>query len=141
RGVSRLKEHLGHIPGSVEACRKVPNHVKDLMSQKVTNGRIMRARGTKLRLHDYRSARIPLNEEAQIDTTMRNSLRDSFSTLEHDSCSPFDKSTGSASGATSCSTGKQSRLSRYYKNTQDTSRGPFDIDLARSRTQVQPRID
>jgi hypothetical protein len=50
RGVSRLKEHLGHIPGSVEACRKVPNHVKDLMSQKVTNGRIMRARGTKLRL-------------------------------------------------------------------------------------------
>jgi hypothetical protein len=72
---------------------------------------------------------------------MRNSLRDSFSTLEHDSCSPFDKSTGSASGATSCSTGKQSRLSRYYKNTQDTSRGPFDIDLARSRTQVQPRID
>jgi hypothetical protein len=149
--VSRLKEHLRHIPGSVEACRKVPNHVKDLMSQKVTDGRIRRARGKKLRLfvekevtatrQGYRSARIPLNEEAQIDMAMRNSLRDSFSTLEHDSCSPFDKSTGSASGAASCSTGKQSRLSRYYKNTQDTSRGPFDIDLARSRTQVQPHID
>jgi hypothetical protein len=149
--VSRLKEHLGHIPGSVEACRKVPNHVKDLMSQKVTDGRIRRARGKKLRLfvekevsatrHGYQSARIPLDEEAQIDMAMRNSLRDSFSTLEHDSCSPFDKSTSSASGAASCSTGKQSRLSRYYKNTQDTSRGPFDIELARSRTQVQPRID
>jgi hypothetical protein len=88
-----------------------------------------------------RSARIPLDEQAQIDMAMRNSLRDSFSTLEHDSCPPFGKSTGSASGAASCSTGKQSRLSSYYKNTQDISRGPFDIDLARSRTQVQPRID
>jgi hypothetical protein len=127
--VSRLKEHLGHISGSVEACRKVPNHVKDLMSQKVTDGRIRRARGKKLRLfvekevsatrQGYRSARIPLDEQAQIDMAMRNSLRDSFSTLEHDSCPPFGKSTCSASGATSCSTRKQSRLSSYYKNTQD----------------------
>jgi hypothetical protein len=150
-GVSRLKEHLGHIPGSVEACRKVPNHVKDLMSQKVIDGRIRRARGKKLRLfvekevtatrHGYQSARIPLDEEAHIDMAMGNSLRDSFSTLEHDSRSPFDKSTGSASGATSCSTGKQSRLLRYYKNTQDTLRGPFNIDLASSRRQVQPHID
>ncbi|AQK89249.1 hypothetical protein ZEAMMB73_Zm00001d008234 [Zea mays] len=115
------------------------------------DGRIRRARGKKLRLfvekevsatrQGYRSARIPLDEQAQIDMAMRNSLRDSFSTLEHDSCPPFGKSTGSASGAASCSTGKQSRLSSYYKNTQDISRGPFDIDLARSRTQVQPRID
>jgi hypothetical protein len=143
--------HLGHMSGSVEACRKVPNHVKDLMSQKVTDGRIRRARGKKLRLfvekevsatrQGYRSARIPLDEQAQIDMAMRNSLRDSFSTLEHDSCPPFGKSTGSASGAASCFTGKQSRLSSYYKNTQDTSRGPFDIDLAHSRTQVQPHID
>jgi hypothetical protein len=149
--VSRLKEHLGHISGSVEACRKVPNHVKDLMSQKVTDGRIRRARGTKLHLfvetevsatrQGYQSARILLDEQAQIDMAMKNSLRDSFSTLEHDSCPPFGKSTGSASGAASCSTGKQSRLSSYYKNTQDTSRGPFDIDLACSRTQVQPCID
>lgn len=81
-GVSRLKEHLGHIPGSVEACRKVPNHVKDLMSQKVIDGRIRRARGKKLRLfvekevsatrQGYRSARIPLDEQAQIDMAMRN---------------------------------------------------------------------
>jgi hypothetical protein len=151
RWASRLKEHLGHIPGSVEACRKVPNHVKDLMSQKVIDGRIRRARGKKLRLfvekevtrtrHGYRSARISLDEEAQIDVAMRNSLRDYFSTLEHDSCSSFDKSTASASGAASCSTWKQSRLSRYYEDTQDTSSDPFDIDLARSRTQVQPRID
>ena len=76
------------------------------MSQKVTDGRIGRARGKKLRLfienevtatrHGYRSARIPLDEEAQIDMEMRNSLRDSFSTLEHDGHSPFGKSTGSA---------------------------------------------
>jgi hypothetical protein len=88
RGLSRFKEHLGHIPGSVEACRKVPNHVKDLMSQKVMDGRIRRARGKKLRLfvekevsatrHGYQSARIPLDEEAHIDMAMRNSLRDSF---------------------------------------------------------------
>jgi hypothetical protein len=147
RGVSQLKEHLGHIPWSVEACHKVPNHVKGLMSQKVTDGRIRRARGKKLHLfvenevaatrHGYRSAIIPLDEEAQIDMAMRNSLRNSFSTLEHDGYSPFGKSTGSASGAASCSTGKQKRYSRYYKNTQDTSRGLFDIDLAHSRTQVQ----
>ena len=70
------------------------------MSQKVTDGRIRRTRGKKLRLfvekevsatrQGYRSARIPLDEQAQIDMAMRNSLRDSFSTLEHDSCSPFD---------------------------------------------------
>jgi hypothetical protein len=61
--------------------------------------------------------------------------------LEHGSCSPFGKSTSSASGATSCSTEKQCSLTRYYKNTQDTSRGPFDIKLERSRTQVQPHVN
>jgi hypothetical protein len=119
--VSRLKEHLGHISGSVEACRKVPNHVKDLMSQKVTDGRIRRAHGKKLRLfvekevsatrQGYRSAIIPLDEQAQIDMAMRNSLRDSFSTMERDSCPPFGKSTGSASGAASCPKWQENRSS------------------------------
>ena len=50
---------------------------------------------------------IPLDEEGQIRMAMRESLRDSTSTKQHDSS--FD--------------------------------APFNVDLAHSKTQAQPRVD
>jgi len=115
-GVSRLREHLGGLPGNVKECKNVPRHIKALMADEVTEGRIRRKRSTNLRLYVEKEVAaqrvsgrttIPLDEEGQIRMAMRESLRDSTSTKQHDSS--FD--------------------------------APFNVDLARSKTQAQPRVD
>ncbi|CAN6244021.1 unnamed protein product [Urochloa humidicola] len=151
-GVSRLREHLGGITGSVVECKLVPPHIKSIMSDQVAEGRIRRKRSTSLRLYVEKevaakrvcgTTTIPLDEEEQVEMAMRESLRDSNSTMQHENSSPFGKSICSTIRVASTSANHQTRIDRFYKGRQSASasKTPFDIDLARSRVQVQPRVD
>lgn len=144
-GVSRFREHLGGVPGSVVGCRRVPLYIKSLMSDEVTEGRVRRKRGKNLQLYIEKEVAakrvcsrptIPLDEEVQMEMALRESLRDSNSTMQHENSSPFGKS--NCSGVASSSANQQTRIDRFYKGS---SKDPFDIDLARSKVQVQPRVD
>ncbi|XP_008644965.2 uncharacterized protein [Zea mays] len=64
--------------------------------------------------------------------TLRESLR------EYDEERGIGCSSGSRSA--SCSANQQTRLDRFYRSPS-VSQGPFDIDLAHSRAQAQPRVD
>lgn len=147
-GVTRLKEHLAGAPGNVKDCPNVPAYIKDLMSVEVAKGKARRQRGKTIRLFvenevmaaniGYGRPRNALDEAIQIETAMRESLRGSNSVLENDS-SPFGRPSGS--GAASCSGNRQTRIDSFYQSPQNASNSPFDIDLARSRAQAQPRVD
>ena len=93
-GVSRLREHLGGITGNVVECKNVPTHIKNIMADEFASGRIRRKRSTNLRLYVEKEVAtervsgrtsIPLDEEAQIEMAMRESLRDSNSSMQQDS--------------------------------------------------------
>ncbi|XP_062198813.1 uncharacterized protein LOC133901471 [Phragmites australis] len=144
-GVSRLKEHLGGLSGNVAACKNVPLNVKALMTDEVAIRRVRRKRNKDLRLYvekevmqanrdfgTFGRTRIPPDEAGQIEMAVRESLREHANTL------PFGKTTGSRSA--SCSANQQSTLDRFYRS-QSVSQAPFDIDLAHSRAQAQPRVD
>ena len=49
--MSRLRDHLGGLPGNVKECKNVPRHIKALMADEVTEGRIRRKQSTNLRLY------------------------------------------------------------------------------------------
>lgn len=146
-GATRFREHLGGIPGSVLACEKVPDVVKTLMVNQVTERRIRTKKGRKLRMfvekeimqanrcygvHD--GPRIPPDEEAQFQMAVQNSLA-------HCSGAADGHRFGSGSGGGSCSASHQSTLDKFYRSPQSVSKEPLDIDLARSKTQVQRRVD
>jgi hypothetical protein len=86
-----------------------------------------------------RRANILADEAGQI----RMALRD----IDFKGCSsqPFNRASGSslpigkASGSGSCS-GNQSRMDRFYCSPS-VSQAPFDIDLSRSMSPSQPRVD
>ncbi|PWZ08530.1 hypothetical protein Zm00014a_022984 [Zea mays] len=144
-GATRLREHLGGLPGNVAACINVPLNVKAIMTDQVAVRRIRRRRNNDLRHYVEREvresnkglgtsskARIPLDEEGQIQMALRESLR------EYDEERGIGCSSGSRSA--SCSANQQTRLDRFYRSPS-VSQGPFDIDLAHSRAQAQPRVD
>lgn len=85
------------------------------------------------RLHD--GPIIPLDEDAQVQMAVTNSLRDVGSGV---AASPRVKS---GSGGGSCSASHQVTLDKFYQSPESISKAPFDIDLARSKTQAQPRVD
>ena len=141
---------MGGISGSVVSCPKVPRFIKELMVDDVTKRRIRSKKNTDLKHFIQRevmagsrnygthcNTRIPLDEEAQIQMAMRESLR------EHalEQCSPPSIGKASGSGAASCSANHQTRIDKFYKSHGSSFQAPFDIDLARSRNQVQPRVD
>jgi hypothetical protein len=147
-GVTRLKEHLAGAPGNVGGCPKVPAYIKDLMSGEVVKTRAKKGRSNAIRLFvekeimaaniGYGRPRNALDEATQLETATRESLRGSNSALENDS-SPFGRPSGS--GAASCAGNRQTRIDSFYQTPQSASNAPFDIDLARSRAQSQPRVD
>ena len=148
-GVSRLREHLGGITGNVVECKNVPTHIKNIMADEFASGRIRRKRSTNLRLYVEKEVAtervsgrtsIPLDEEAQIEMAMRESLRDSNSAMQQDNSSSFGKSVCNKAGA-SYSANHQTTIDRYYKGPGSSSNAPFDVDLARSKAQAQPRVD
>ncbi|PWZ13055.1 hypothetical protein Zm00014a_024124 [Zea mays] len=144
-GATRLREHLGGLPGNVAACINVPLNVKAIMTDQVAVRRIRRRRNNDLRHYVEREvresnkglgtsskARIPLDEEGQIQMALRESLRE------------YDEERGIG-----CSSGSRPYLcvdyyflwmNRFYRSPS-VSQGPFDIDLAHSRAQAQPRVD
>ena len=148
-GVTRLKEHLTGATGNVVDCPNVPAYIKDLMSSELVKGKVRRKRSSQIHLFvekevmaaniGYGRPRNGLDEATQLETAMGESLRGSNSTLENDSSSPFGRPSGS--GAASCSGNHQTRVDRFYQSPQSASNASFDIDLARSRTQAQPRVD
>jgi len=126
----------------------VPRFIKELIVDDVTKRRIRSKKNTDLKHFIQRevmagsrnygthcNTRIPLDEEAQIQMAMRESLR------EHalEQCSPPSIGKASGSGAASCSANHQTRIDRFYKTPGNSPQAPFDIDLAHSRNQVQPR--
>ncbi|PWZ26281.1 hypothetical protein Zm00014a_032919 [Zea mays] len=144
-GATRLREHLGGLPGNVAACINVPLNVKAIMTDQVAIRRIRRRRNNDLRHYVEREvresnkglgtsskARIPLDEEGQIQMALKESLR------EYDEERFYRSPSGSRSA--SCSANQQTRLDRFYRSPS-ISQGPFDIDLAHSRAQAQPRVD
>ena len=148
-GVSRLRENLGVITGNVVECKNVPMHIKNIMADEFASGRIRRKRSTNLRLYVEKEVAtervsgrtsIPLDEEAQIEMAMRESLRDSTSTKQHDSSSSFGKSVCNGVAASS-SANHQSRIDRFYKTPGSSFDAPFNVGLACSKTQAQPRVD
>ena len=107
-GVSRLREHLDGITGNVVECKNVPPYIKKLMADEFATGRIRRKRSTNLHLYVEKEVAtqrvsgrtsIPLDEEGQIEMAMRESLRDSNSTMQQDNSSPFSKSVCNGAGA------------------------------------------
>ncbi|PWZ34176.1 hypothetical protein Zm00014a_011595 [Zea mays] len=144
-GATRLREHLGGLPGNVAACINVPLNVKAIMTDQVAIRRIRRRRNNDLRHYVEREvresnkglgtsskARISLDEEGQIQMALKESLR------EYDEERFYRSPSGSRSA--SCSANQQTRLDRFYRSPS-VSQGPFDIDLAHSRAQAQPRVD
>ena len=187
-GKTRLTEHLCAISGNVKSCSHVPPNVKTILLDQVALAKKKKRDVKESRLyiekalmeHDYRTTLASLDEEAQYEMAMQNSLMDIGSTPKNrasgsgicraaspsgSSGSPlFHKgsatSTGlsnlgkaSSSGSKSATLGKasssgsgaaastrQSPLHSFYQNPS-SSKAPFDIDLARSKAPLQPRID
>jgi hypothetical protein len=116
-GATRLREHLGGLPENVAACINVPLNVKAIMTDQVAVRRIRRRQNNDLRHYVEREvresnkglgtsskARIPLDEEGQIQMALRESLR------EYDEERVIGCSSGSRSA--SCSANQQTRLDR-----------------------------
>jgi hypothetical protein len=146
-GATRFREHLAAVSGSVVACDKVPLVVKKVMIDQVAKLRIRSKKNTKLRLfiekeimqsnrgYMMNDARIPLDEEAQYQMAVKNSL------IDVGSGAADGHRFGSGSGGASCSASHQATLDKFYQSPESVSKTPFDIDLARSKAQVQPRVD
>lgn len=120
-GATRLREHLGGLPGNVAACINVPLNVKAIMTDQVAIRRIRRRRNNDLRHYVEREvresnkglgtsskARIPLDEEGQIQMALKESLR------EYDEERFYRSPSGSRSA--SCSANQQTRLDRFYRS-------------------------
>lgn len=136
------------------SCKNVPHNVRDVMLDVVAAGRRKKLDTNENRLYiekaimdetygAARRANIPADEEGQIRMALRESLRDIG--LHGSGSPPFNRasrsspSIGKASGSGSCS-GNQTRMDRFYRSPS-VSKDPFDIDLARSMSPSQPRID
>ncbi|RLM91206.1 uncharacterized protein C2845_PM08G27720 [Panicum miliaceum] len=124
-GATRFRQHLGGISGNVVSCPKVPRFVKELMVDEVTKRNIRSKKNTYIKhfiqrevmaasrnYGTYGSTRIPLDEEAQIQMAMRESLREHA--LQHGSPPSVGKASGS--GAGSCTANHQSKIDRFYKS-------------------------
>lgn len=148
-GATRFRQHLAGVSGNVVACDKVPPYISKMMADEVAKRRIRNKKNKDLELYVERelmeasinygmhgSATIP-PEEAQIQMAMRESLREHA--LQHGRPPSIGKASGS--GAASCSANQQTTINRFYQSSPSSSKAPFDIDLARSRTQVQPHVD
>ncbi|KAK3147022.1 hypothetical protein QOZ80_3BG0277010 [Eleusine coracana subsp. coracana] len=150
-GVTRLREHLAGIQGNVQPCMNVPINVKDLMlnealaqktRKRVTHEhRLFIEKEIALAKRSFeigaiRATNIPLDEARQIEMAIRESLMDAG--LQGSSSSPLGRA--GSSGVASCSATQQTKLDKFYRSPSATS-APFDVDLARSRSQAQPRVD
>ncbi|KAF8645679.1 hypothetical protein HU200_066125 [Digitaria exilis] len=149
-GATRFRQHLGGVSGNVTTCDKVPPYISKLMADEVVKRTIRNKKNKDLQFYVQRelieasknygmhgSTTIPPTEEAQIQMAMRESLREHA--LQHGS--PMSIGNTSGSGAASCSANRQTTINRFYQSSPSSSKAPFDMDLARSRTQVQPRVD
>jgi hypothetical protein len=115
-GATRLREHLGGLPGNVAACINVPLNVKAIMTDEVVVRR-MRRRNSDIKLYVEREVResnkglgtlsetrIPQDEEGQIQMALRESLRE-YDEERVIGCSSHSRSA-------SCSANQQTRLDR-----------------------------
>ena len=135
-GVTHFREHLAGLSGSVVACENVPLVIKKLMLDQVSKLRIRSKKNTKFRLfvekevtqanrgYVMNDARIPLDEEAQVQIALRNSL------IDVGSGAADGHRIGSGSGGANCSASHQATLHKFYRSPESISKAPFDIDLA-----------
>ncbi|KAL6854412.1 hypothetical protein ACP4OV_019315 [Aristida adscensionis] len=169
-GVSRLRDHLAGLPGDVKPCQNVPHIVKDAMLQVAASSKQKKMAVEKTRLYvdkaimqeAYEAARranIPGDEEGQFRMAIRESLRDIGMLGVGDNSPPFSRVSGNSypvgssrandnsplvgnarasDSSPSFGNTSQSKLSRYYNSPRNTS---FDIDLARTMSPMQSRID
>ncbi|TVU07208.1 hypothetical protein EJB05_47252, partial [Eragrostis curvula] len=144
-GATRFREHLAGIPGNVTECSKVPNDVREVMKSTRLAGRARRRAKKNRRLrvdddmaeivdvltgNDSNCIEIPSDEDDDMQVALRRSLKDlnmSRANFVTGSSSKSRSSTASCVGG-----GRQVCVKKG---------GGFDIDLARSRAPVQPRID
>ena len=161
-GVTRLRNHLAGMAGDVVSCENVPKFVRNIMLAESARGRKNRADAKEHRLYvekaimeeaygDARRSNIPRDEDGQLEWALRESMRDtgrsgvSYSPLfgassrnqpvRGERCNsntpPLERASGS---------GNQTTISRFY-HSPSVSQAPFDLDLARSKTPSQPRVD
>lgn len=146
-GATRFREHLAGVIGNVVICTKVPKEVRELMKSLRLSGKARRRAKRKQRLrveneiaqrvvdvltgNDQHYIEIPSDasdENDDVQIAMRRSLKD----LSMKGAVGISGSSQTGSTMASCAGGRQACANK---------RGVFDIDLARSRTSVQPRID
>jgi hypothetical protein len=174
-GKTRLTEHLCGLSGNVKPCSHVPPNVKTILLNQVALNKKKKKDIKENRLyiekalmeHDYRTTLATLDEEAQYEMAMQNSLIDIGSTPKSrasgsgtcqtanpsrssgvsnlgktsssgSKSATLGKASGSGSGAAASTT--QRSLRSFYQKPS-SSKAPFDIDLARSKVTLQPRID
>ena len=114
-GATRLRENLGGLPRNMATCINVPLNMKAIMTDEVVVRRKRRRRNNDIKLYveqevrelnkglgTLSKARIPLDEEGQIQMELEESLR------EYDEERIIGCSSGSRSA--SCSANQQTRF-------------------------------
>jgi hypothetical protein len=161
--VTRLRDHLAGVGRDVVSCKNVPKFVRTIMLAESAGGKKNRMDAKEHRLYvekaimeeaygDARRSNIPRDEEGQLEWVLRESMRDTgrssvtYSPLFRASssssppvcgerCNSNTPPLGRASGL-----GNQTIISRFYRSPS-VSQAPFDLDLARSKASLQPRVD
>jgi hypothetical protein len=146
-GATRFRDHLAGLRGDGVTCDKVPRHVRELMMRLNASRKKQKMDSKEHRLFvekaimeeaygDYRRANIPNTEAGQIEYALQESLRE----FRHSRTSSSSTARGSNNTPPLGRSLSQSTMNKFYRSPTD-SQTPFDLDLARSKTPTQLRVD